>query len=160
MRGLALFASGILVGLLTQAVFAQDRGIRALSHVGIGVRNFDQAVSYYTKTLGFREAFALREPDGRPVLTYLQINRDTFIELQPTTGNQPEGVTHFGLEVGDLQETVRGLRQRGLQVEEPRMGRSAAPLANTLEPHPYGVRIELLEFAPASLQRKAIDGWK
>ena len=81
MKGLALFAAGILVGVLaTHTVTAQDSAPRALSHVGIAVKDFDATLAYYTKTLGFREAYSLKQPDGRPLLTYLHINRDTFLE--------------------------------------------------------------------------------
>ena len=50
------------------------------------------------------------------------------------------------------------LRQHGVTLDDPRIGSSKAPLTNVMDPN--GVRLELLEFAPESLQRKAIDAWK
>jgi catechol 2,3-dioxygenase-like lactoylglutathione lyase family enzyme len=164
MRGFALFLAGLGAGiLLMQSVVAQDgvskdTGMK-LNHVGIAVKNFDEAVAYYTKSMGFHEAFAFREPNGQPILTYLQISRDTFLEIQPASAEQPAGFSHLGIEVADSKATVALLRRRGLKVGDMTpSGRSGAALANLLDPE--GIRSELLEFGPASAQRKAIEAWK
>ena len=39
--------------------------------------------------MGFREAFTIKNPEGKPVLAYLQITRDTFLELAPATADRP-----------------------------------------------------------------------
>ena len=68
MKGLALFAVGILVGVAaTHTATAQDSAPRALSHVGIAVKDFDAAMAYYTKTVGLREAYS-----GRALFTRLR----------------------------------------------------------------------------------------
>lgn len=57
MRSIVFFVAGIVAGAaMTHTGIAQDSSPRALSHVGIAVKNFDEALGYYTKTLGFREA--------------------------------------------------------------------------------------------------------
>ena len=69
MRSLFFLVTGIAIGLAVQSVIAQspNHGIVFLNHVGISVPNLDQAVAYYTKTLGFPEAF--RNLDDRdPIL--------------------------------------------------------------------------------------------
>ena len=60
MRGFALFAAGIIVGLGVTAGaqnLSPNHGIVGLSFVGVNVTNLDKAVEYYTKTLGFPEAY-------------------------------------------------------------------------------------------------------
>jgi catechol 2,3-dioxygenase-like lactoylglutathione lyase family enzyme len=164
MRGFALFAAGVGTGILMmQSVIAQD-GARSdtgmkLNHVGISVKNFDEAVAYYTKSMGFREAFAIREPNGQPVLTYLQISRDTFLEIQPATAEHPAGFSHLGIEITDAPATVARLRRSGIKIGDlTEAGRSGAQITNVVDPE--GIRSELLEFGPASLQRKAMTAWK
>jgi catechol 2,3-dioxygenase-like lactoylglutathione lyase family enzyme len=164
MRGFALFIAGVGSGiLLMQSVVAQssgpnDTGMK-LTHVGIAVKNFDQAVAYYTKSMGFREAFAFREPSGDPMITSLQISRDTFLEIQPATAERPAGVTHLGLETADAKATVAQLRRMGVKVSDVSLSpRSGALISNAYDSE--GIRSELLEFGPASLQRKAILAWK
>ena len=100
MRGLTLFVAGAALGMLVMQLVAApgDRAV-ALSHVGISVSNFDESIKFYTKTMGFREAFSFRQPDGKPALTMLQISRDTFLEVTPSSATQPAGCTHFALEL-------------------------------------------------------------
>ncbi len=161
MRGLLLFAAGILIGMFaTQPSAAPQEkaaGIR-LNHFGLYVKNFDESVDFYTKTMGFREAFSVKDKDGKPALVYLQINRDTFVELAPSTADRPVGVSHIGIWADDLNKTVTILRERGVKMDNPISGGTKAILTNMFEPN--GVRLELLEYPPESLQRKAIEAWK
>ena len=161
MRGLLLFATGVIAGFLImqpgQAQSDRIAGIR-LNHVGVFAKNFDESYNFYTKTMGFREAFALKDKDGKPTVTYLQINRDTFLELAAASGDRVAGVSHVGILADDLNGTVAMLRQRGLKVDDPRTGATKAPLTSVMDPN--GIRLELLDFAPDSLQRKAIESWR
>ena len=91
-RTVAFFVAGLLVGVALESGLAQERPITGLNHVALSVENFDAASTFYAKTMGLKEAFAFREADGTPYLTYFQINRDTFIELMPATREPSRGV--------------------------------------------------------------------
>jgi catechol 2,3-dioxygenase-like lactoylglutathione lyase family enzyme len=161
MRGLVFFMAGTVFGILaTQpSAMPQDKkaGLR-LNHFGIYVKDFDESMNFYTKNMGFREAFSLKDKDGKPTLAYLQINRDTFLELAPATADRPVGFSHAGLWSDDLNQTVTILRERGVKMDNPISGATKSLLTNVIEPN--GVRLELLEYPPESLQRKAMEGWK
>jgi catechol 2,3-dioxygenase-like lactoylglutathione lyase family enzyme len=164
MRGFALFVAGVGSGiLLMHPIIAQngapnDTGMK-LNHVAIFVKNFDAEVAYYTKSMGFREAFAFREPSGAPILTYLQISRDTFLEIQPATADHPAGFSHVGIEMADAKVTIPRLRRMGVKLNDVTPStNSGALLTNEIDPE--GIRSELLEFGPTSRQRKAINAWK
>jgi catechol 2,3-dioxygenase-like lactoylglutathione lyase family enzyme len=161
MRGLALFVAGILVGIVMMFPSAAqpggDTGLK-LNHFGISVKNFDETVSFYTRTLGAREAFMFRDKEGKPALAYLQISRDTFVEVAQANADRPAGVSHIGVQTDDIRATVARLRQIGFKVDDPRTGTTKAPLTSVFDPD--GVRIELVEFTPESMQRKAVDAWK
>ena len=58
----------------------------------------------------------------------------------------------------DIRATVATLKQRGVMVDEPRVSSTKSMIANVTGPG--GVRIELSEITPESLQRKALDSWK
>ena len=85
MRGSVLFVTGLLVGAALTTAVAQNanRGLVGVNHVGMNVPNLDEAVNYYTKTLGFPEAFRVNDDKGQPRLVYVQVSKSTFIELQP-----------------------------------------------------------------------------
>ena len=61
-----LLAAGIAVGLFIQRGIAQqpqNPGLR-LNHVGIYAKDFDESMRFYTQTMGFREAFTIKDKDG------------------------------------------------------------------------------------------------
>ena len=160
--GFALFAAGIGIGMFVMQPSAAQQttsgtGLR-LNHVGIYVKDFDESMRFYTKTMGLREAFTIRDNTGKPTLAYLQVSRDTFIELGQATADRPVGLSHIGIWPLDLNATVATLRARGLKVGDPRTGSTKTSITNATDPS--GVRLELLDFLPDSLPRKAIDEWK
>lgn len=158
---ITLFAAGVGVGIfLTQPGAAQQNqvpGLR-LNHVGIYAKDYDESMRFYTQTVGLREAFTIKDKDGKPTLSYLQINRDQFIEVAPATPERPAGLSHVGIWPEDLSKTVAALRQHGAKVDDPRTGATKTTITNAIDPN--GVRLELLDFLPGSLPRKAIDDWK
>ena len=162
MRGLFLFVAGLLVGLAVQAAIAQgqspNRGIVGMNHVGITVPNLGEAVAYYTKTLGFPEAFRNLDDKGQPTLVYVQISRNTFVELQPASPQRPPGITHFGVVVENMNQATSMFKQRGANVAEIRVSGTKAILSNVTDPN--GNRMELLELPAESLHRQAMDRWR
>jgi catechol 2,3-dioxygenase-like lactoylglutathione lyase family enzyme len=160
MRSFIVFVAGIVTGMVTlPTLHAQKAPGVKLNHVGISVENFEAAVSYYQNVMGFREAFAFEDADGKPILTYLQISRDTFLEILPATADRPAGINHIGLEAEDMDAYVAGLRESGVTLTDPSISaRSGARLTNATDA--AGIRTELLEFGQNSLQRRLIDGWK
>jgi catechol 2,3-dioxygenase-like lactoylglutathione lyase family enzyme len=126
--------------------------------VGIAVKDFDAAMTYYTKTIGLREAYSLKQSDGRPLLTYLHISRDTFLEIQPATAALPPGLTHFAVEFGDLKSAVARMRQQGATMADPGLTPGRALFTRLRDPD--GVQIEAMEFGPESQQRRAMDAYK
>lgn len=158
MKGLALFLGGALAGaLLLQAGVAQDRSRRGVNHVGISTHDYDAALAFYKDILGAKEAFTVRNPDGTVRLTYLQLSRDTFVELLPAAADQPEGIRHIGIETDDVAASVAALRASGLAVDDPTVGVSKARVARIEDPS--GVQIEVMQMGADSLQRQAIDSW-
>ena len=158
MRIVLVFAVGILVGSGMQSAVAQSaRPNLRLNHVGISVADLAAALKFYQEKLGFNEV--VRNPNG--MSAYIQVSRDTFLELQVANAERPAGqVTHFGMETNDIKATVAQLRQRGLMVSDP-----GAPspftggiLANVTDPV-YG-RIELTEQPAGGKLRAATDAWK
>ena len=158
MRTVLVFAVGILVGSGIQSVVAQSgRPNLRLNHVGISVKDLPEALKFYQEKLGFNEV--VRNPNG--MSAYIQVSRDTFLELQASQERPVGQVTHFGMETNDIKTTVGQLRSRGLMVSDP-----GAPsaftggiLANVNDPV-YG-RIELSEQpANGGKLRAASNAWK
>lgn len=162
LRGLTFFVAGVVVGIaLIPPSAAQEtsKGGLRLNHVGIAVKDFQQSLNFYTKVMGFHVAYALPSPDGRPTTTFLQISRDTFLEMAPASENLPAGLTHVGLLTDDANASITQLRQAGATVPDVRSGGgTGSRLTNIMDPG--GIRLELVEQPSGSLMRKAMESWK
>jgi catechol 2,3-dioxygenase-like lactoylglutathione lyase family enzyme len=159
MKGIVLFAAGLMVGLAVQAGFAQNQNVVMMNHVGINVPNIPDAITYYTQKMGYREAFRANDAQGRPTLVYLHISHNTFLELGQANAERPVGFTHYGLHVQNIKSAVEMFKQHGVTVTDVNTSASTkALLANITDP--YMGRIELAELTPDSLHRKALDTWK
>ena len=160
MRGAMLFTAGLFVGLAVHAAMAQSTsgGVVMMNHVGINVPNIAEAVAYYSEKMGYREAFRVNDASGQPRLVYMQISRNTFLELNPANAQRPAGFTHYGLHVANAAEAVARFRKSGVMVSDTNTSDTKAILANITDP--YMGRIELAELTPDSMHQQAIQRWK
>ena len=163
MRGPVLFLSGLIVGAVMMAsVAAQgtlNQGVR-LNHVGISVPNFQETVNFYEKVMGYRVSHRFApNPDGRPGTAFVQISRDTFIEIAPAAADAKPTITHIGVWTDDVKATVARVNQNSGKATEPRRSEnSGSILANVTDP--AGIRTELNEQPPDSMMRKSMESWK
>ena len=165
MRGAVIFVAGLVCGLAVQTMLAQSgdaantAGV-VLNHVGLSVPSIPEAAAFYKEKMGFKEAFRNSDAQGNPTAIYMQVSKNTFIELQQANAQRPAGVNHFGLEAPNIKAAVALFKQRGAMATEPGApsGFSHAILANVTDLN--SLRIELAEMGPESLQRKAMDSWK
>jgi catechol 2,3-dioxygenase-like lactoylglutathione lyase family enzyme len=159
MRGCMLFVTGLLVGVGLHTVAAQtpNRGLVGVNHIGMNVPNLEETVAYYTKTLGFPEAFRVNDDKGQARLVYVQVSKNTFIEIQPDPA-RPAAINHVGIHVENMAAATAMFKQRGANIGEIRASDTKAILNNITDPN--GIRIELAELPPASMHRQAMDRWK
>jgi catechol 2,3-dioxygenase-like lactoylglutathione lyase family enzyme len=158
----AAFAACLIAGVLAYATLRRSLGTAPtpavrLNHVGISVANFDEALEFYTTKMGFRLAFTVPAAPNQPRAAYLQVSRETFVELLEATPARPPGFVHVGFEIDDMNAAQARLKQSSVKVAAPRVGRTKATVAEVEVPD--GVNVELLQFGPDSMQRKAIDAW-
>jgi len=162
MRACMLFVTGLLVGVGLHTVAAQstnspNTGLVQMNHVGMNVPDLDATVAYYTKTLGFPEAFRVNDEKGQARLVYVQVSQNTFFELQPGPG-RPAAINHVGIHVENMAAATAMFKARGVNVGEIRTSDTKAVLNNITDIN--GLRIELAELGPESMHRQAMNRWK
>jgi catechol 2,3-dioxygenase-like lactoylglutathione lyase family enzyme len=169
---LAAVLGVIVVGIVRPPVAAQGEGSRsvlALRLVGIAVSDYARSLAFYERIMGFPVAFKFSSADGTRTNSFLQMSRDSFIEMQQATADVRPGLTHAHFVVDDLTATLGRLRQAGLPAA-PANGQPASAMtaagfsqnifvknANVYDPN--GIRLELNELVPESLMKKAAESW-
>ncbi len=158
MRLIAIFVAGLIGGIAINTAVGQgqNRGVHGVNHVGITVPDIDAAVDYYSNTLGFKEAFRAQDEAGNTRLVYMQVSRDTFIELNRANG-RPIGINHVGIHVESTAAAARLFGNAGAEVSPVRVSGTGSVLSNVTDLN--GIRIELSELPPESEHYKAISRW-
>ena len=126
-----------------------------IDHIGIVVRDIQEALLVYESALGLALDEVVEVPDQHVRVAFLPVG-DTNVELvQPTSGDtgtarflekRGEGVHHICLEVDDIVSALDRLKDQGVPLidEVPRPG--AHGLVAFIHPKgAHGVLIELIE---------------
>ncbi len=135
--------------------------IKKIDHIGIAVKNIDDVIGFYSEALGLENLGSEVVEDQGVRVVFLTIGESRFELLEPTNADSPvakfiarrgEGIHHLCLEVEDINETLREMKQRGLQLidAEPRMGAHNKQIAFVHPKASSGVLIELSQDNPAS----------
>ncbi len=127
--------------------------IRALAHVCFVVSDLQRSIDFYQGSLGLEPAFYFTNERGERTGVYLRVGGRSFIELftgQAQSAAAQASYRHFCLEVDDIEQAVAGLRQRGIDCTDVKMGLDHSWQAWLSDPD--GNRIELHQYTDASWQ--------
>ena len=129
--------------------------IKKINHIGIAVNSIEEAVKLYTDALGLKVK-DIEIVEAQKVRTAIIPVGESKIELLESTDpegviakyieKKGEGLHHLALEVGDIQQALDTLREKGIQLidETPRIGVEDTRTA-FLHPKETKVLIELVE---------------
>lgn len=127
--------------------------IKKLSHIGIAVKDLDEAIKMYEK-LGLTLETTEEVPSQKLKVAFFKIG-DTRIELLAATSEDSpiakfiekrgEGVQHIAFGVDDLEAELKDKAEKGFQLidEVPRPGAHGAKIAFLHPRSTKGVLIEL-----------------
>jgi len=126
-----------------------------ISHIGIAVKDLDEAVRVYTEALGIKLEEVQQAPESGMAAAMLSTGNASLELLAPIgTGgiiakfleSRGEGVHHIAIEVDDIIETLKTLSAKGIRLidEKPREG-IEGKVAFIHPKSMNGVLIELVE---------------
>ena len=127
--------------------------ITGLAHACFTVSDLERSLEFYRDALGLKPAFDFVNKDGRRFGIYLHLGGRNFVELfEGQLGEPAEGQSyrHICLEVDDIESTVQTLRDRGIEVSDPKLGGDQSWQAWITDPD--GNRIELHHYTAESWQ--------
>jgi catechol 2,3-dioxygenase-like lactoylglutathione lyase family enzyme len=132
--------------------------ITGMAHACFTVSDLEQSIHFYQDLLGLKPAFDFLRENGHRFGLYLHLGGRNFIELfEGQLGERAEGqpFRHICLEVDDIQSTVATLRERGLEVSDPKLGGDQSWQAWIADPD--GNRIELHDYTAESKQAPYLE---
>ena len=120
--------------------------IKGIAHICFHVKDLAVSRVFYCGKLKLRHAFDFLDESGRTIGMYIHVGGRNFIELYQGDPKPADGPSykHFCLEVDDVDSTAVELRERGVEVSEPRTGKDRSrqcwlcdPDGNRIELHGY-----------------------
>jgi methylmalonyl-CoA epimerase len=128
--------------------------IKQISHLGIAVKDLEEAREFYRSVLGLESSDPIIGGDGTIKVSMVEVG-NTLIELLQPIGNEGviakflekrgEGFHHICYEVDDINAEITSLKAAGMEIlGEPRPG--AEGMSVFLHPRgTHGVLVELVE---------------
>jgi methylmalonyl-CoA/ethylmalonyl-CoA epimerase len=127
-----------------------------MDHVGIAVKNLDEAISVYRDVLGFKLEGVHVLTERKVRVAFFSTGGQTHIELLEPIGSdstiakflesRDEGIHHFALKVKDIEAVLAELKSKGVALvdEKPRVGAEGTRIAFVHPKSTKGVLMELV----------------
>lgn len=156
LRRIAALAIALLASPL---LYAQQHTppLAGVAHIAIRVRSLDASREFYEK-LGFEQAFALTDKEGKVRESFIKINDHQFLELYPANPDVPKeasiGFLHVCFEGDDLQAIHDDYVEHGLTptpVRKAGAGNLLFTLAGPVDANGTAQNLEYTQYQPGSL---------
>ncbi|ASA77872.1 methylmalonyl-CoA epimerase [Thermococcus sp. 5-4] len=129
--------------------------IKKIDHVGIAVKNLDEAIKVW-EGLGLKVEEIEEVPDQKVRTAIIHVGESRIELLEPTAEDSPiakfiakrgEGIHHIALGVEDIEGHLEKLKEEGYRLidEKPRIGAGGARIAFVHPKAVTGVLLELCE---------------
>ena len=130
--------------------------IERIDHIGIAVKNIDQAAPFYRDILGLEVEALENVAEQKVNVAFIPIEGSEVELLESTDLDGPvaryieargEGVQHVAYRVENIEEAIRELKAKGIRLidEKPRKGAGGAKIAFIHPTETHGVLVEICQ---------------
>lgn len=130
--------------------------VKHIDHIGIAVKNLDQAGRFYTQALGLKVKDVETITEQKVRVAFIPITDSEVELLESTREDGPvakfiaakgEGIQHLAFRVENIEEALAELKAKGIRLidEKPRMGAGGARIAFIHPKETNGVLVEICQ---------------
>lgn len=130
--------------------------IRKISHIGIAVKDLDEAIRFYREALHLKVEGIEEVRDQKVRIAFIPVGESRIELLESTDPEGPvarfitkrgEGIHHLAFEVDGIEEALQELKGSGVRLidEKPRIGAHKTKIAFLHPKSTMGVLLELCE---------------
>ena len=130
--------------------------IKHIDHIGVAVKNIEQAGKFYTDILGLKIEDVENVADQKVNVAFLPITDSEVELLESTDADGPiakyidargEGIQHIAFRVESIEEALDELKAKEVRLidQEPRKGAGGAKIAFIHPRETNGVLVEICE---------------
>ena len=130
--------------------------IEKLDHIGIAVKDLNQAISLYQEILKMEPSLIYESPYTKAKIAFFTVGESRIELIQPTDPEsvmskflekKGEGIHHLSIKVKDIAKSLAELETKGIQLidKKPRKVRENEEVAFLNPKSTHGVLIELIQ---------------
>ena len=130
--------------------------MKKISHIGVAVENLNEAVKLYRESLGLEIEGTEEVKEQKVKVAFIPMGESRIELIESTDPNgaiakfierRGEGIHHIALEVDHIEDALKKLKERGVQLidEKPRIGAHNMKIAFLHPRSAKGVLLELCE---------------
>lgn len=130
--------------------------IKKINHIGVAVENLNEAMRLYRESFGLEIEGTEEVKEQRVKVAFIPVGESRIELIESTDPNGPiakfierrgEGIHHIALEVDRIEDALKKLKERGVQLidEKPRIGAHKMKIAFLHPRSTKGVLLELCE---------------
>jgi len=130
--------------------------IEKLDHIGIAVKDIDQAIALYREILKMEPSLIYESPYTKAKIAFFTVGESRIELIQPTDPEsvmskflekKGEGIHHLSIKVKDIAKSLAELETKGIQLidKKPRKVRENEEVAFLNPKSTHGVLIELIQ---------------
>ncbi|MDY6964604.1 MAG: methylmalonyl-CoA epimerase [Halobacteriota archaeon] len=130
--------------------------VEKIDHIGIAVKNLDDALKLYTDAFGLSLGGVEVVEDQKVRIAFIMVGESRIELLESTDPEGPiakhiekrgEGIQHIALGVSNIEETLKMMKEKEIRLidEKPRLGAGEAKIAFLHPKATNGVLLELCE---------------
>jgi len=130
--------------------------VKKIDHIGIAVKDLDQALKFYEEVLGLKATGTEVVEEQKVKVAFLPTGDSEVELLESTSPDGPiakfierngEGIQHIAFRVDNIEQKLAELKEKGVRLidEKPRYGAGGARIAFLHPKSTFGVLIELSE---------------
>ena len=130
-----------------------------INHIGIAVKNLDEAMKTYQKVLGISPDEVIRSPEMDMAVAMYSLNDVKIEVMEPTKPEGPiarfidsrgEGVHHICFEVEDIDEKIKCLMDGGIKMVDEKARQGIDGIIAFIHPkETNSVLMELMQHKPS-----------
>lgn len=135
-----------------------DTMIRQIAHTCIYAHDLQATERFYREAFGATKSFDFKRGEDW-IGFYLDFGNRTFIEVfrkGESRFDETNQINHICLETGDLDQLLTRVRSLGMDISDKKLGVDGTWQSWTSDPN--GVKLEIFQYTPDSLQFKAPGG--
>lgn len=130
--------------------------LKKIDHIGIAVKNLDEALTFYEDALGLKATGTEVVEDQKVKVAFLPLGESKLELLESTEPDGPvakfiesrgEGVQHIAFRVDNIDEKLKEMEDKGIRLidKSPRYGAGGARIAFLHPKSTSGILLELCQ---------------